>query len=60
MDIAEPSVTLETIGLVVSIINDLEMLNDLIAPGSASVRLAGFSAPSKIVPLFKASALVLA
>ena len=49
----------DTVGPVVSIINALFAPREFVAPGVASVNVAAFPDASLMVPLFKASALVL-
>ena len=51
--------TADIVGVAESIMIALLAPNELAAAGAASVRLAEFPAPSKIVPLFKARAFVL-
>ena len=53
MDIAEPSVMLKNMGAILSIINDLVALIELVSPGTDRVRSAELPAASKIVPPLK-------
>ncbi len=56
---ADPSVTLEKMGAILSITNDLEALIEFAAPGTARVRSAELPTASIIAPLLKVSALSL-
>ena len=53
-------VTEETVGTIPSTTKALFAPRELVAPGEANVRVAAFPAPSLMVPLLSASALVLA